>query len=133
MHHAETFYNTHARPLTDIEIGSTVALQNQQTKRWDIYGKVVAIGPHRRYHVRTQSGRVLVRNRRFLRHRSPASCVPPTTAQQNPPTSYPNLPNRPATHTPSQETSFTQPPHQQRRSQRPHRAPLRLIEDPDWP
>ena len=129
MHHAETFYNTHARPLTDIEIGSTVALQNQQTKRWDIYGKVVAIGPHRRYHVRTQSGRVLVRNRRFLRHRSPASCVPPTTAQQNPPTSYPNLPNRPATHTPSQETSFTQPPHQQRRSQRPHRAPLRLIED----
>ena len=56
LHQSETFYNTHAHTLTDIKIGSTVALQNQQTKLWDIYGKVVAIGPHRRYHVRTQSG-----------------------------------------------------------------------------
>ena len=116
LHQAETFYNTHAHPLTDIRIGSTVALQNQQTKLWDIYGKVVTIGPHRRYHVRTQSGRILVRNRRFLRHRSPASCIPPTITQQILPADYPNLPIQPATHTPSQETS-TQPPHQQRRSQ----------------
>ena len=56
LHQSETFYNTHAHTLTDIKIGSTVALQNQQTKLWDIYGKVVAIGPHRWYHVRTQSG-----------------------------------------------------------------------------
>ena len=66
LHQAETFYNTHAHPLADIGIGSTIALQNQQTKLWDIYGKVVAIGLHRRYHVRTQSGWVFVRNRRFL-------------------------------------------------------------------
>jgi len=35
---SEKFYNTHAHPLTDIEIGSSVALQNQQSKHWDIYG-----------------------------------------------------------------------------------------------
>ena len=34
MHQSETFYNTHALPLTDIDIGSTVALQNPQTKFW---------------------------------------------------------------------------------------------------
>ena len=70
----------------------------------------------------TQSGRMLARNRRFLRHWSPASCIPPTITQQILPADYPNLPIQPATHSPSQETS-TQPPHQQRRSQRPHRAP----------
>jgi len=44
--------------FTDIKVGPTVALQNTQTKLWDIYGKVVAIGPNQRYHVRTKSGRV---------------------------------------------------------------------------
>ena len=70
---SEKFYSTHAHPLTDINIGSTVAIQNQQTKLWEIYGMVTAIGPFRRYHIKTQSGWVLVWNRCFLRHRSPAS------------------------------------------------------------
>ena len=104
-------------------------MQNQQTKHWDIYGKVVAIGPYRRYHIRTQSGRVLVQNKHFLRHRSPASCVPLAPSQQNLPA---NPPNQPTTYAPSQETPV-QPPHQQHRSQRPHRAPMHLIEDPSWP
>ena len=123
---SETFYNTHAHPLTDIEIGSNVALQNQQSKHWDIYGKVVAIGPYRRYHIKTQSGRVLVRNRRFLRRRSPASCAPPTLTQQLP------LASQPATYSPSQDI-VTQPSQLPRRSERPHRPPARLIEDPHWP
>ena len=63
----ELSYNNHAQTLPEITIGSNVALQNDDTKRWDIYGTVTAIGPHRRYFVKTQSGRVLVRNRRFLR------------------------------------------------------------------
>ena len=108
LHQSETFYNTHAHTLTDIKIGSTVALQNQQTKLWDIYGKVVAIGPHRRYHVRTQSGQVLVRNRRFLRYRSPASCIPPAVTRQMLPADYHNLPNQLPTHSP-QGTSPAQP------------------------
>ena len=50
LQQSETFYNAHTHALTDIEIGSTVALQNQHTKLWNIYGKVVAIGPNRRYY-----------------------------------------------------------------------------------
>ena len=102
LHQSEKFYNTHAHPLTDIEVVSTVAMQNQQTKHWDIYGKVVAIGPYRKYHIRTQSGQVLVRNRRFLRHRS-ASCVPKAPSQQNLPT---NLPSQPAIHAPPRRHLF---------------------------
>ena len=60
---SETFYNPHAHSLPYIHVGSTVALQNPQTKLWDIYGTVVAVGPHRRYHIKTLSGHILVRNR----------------------------------------------------------------------
>ena len=127
LRQSETYYNTHTQPLTDLEIGSTVALQNTRTKHWDIYGRIVAIGPNRRYHVRTRSGRVLVRNRRFLRHRTPASCVPFTTRQINP-SGSPQPP--PASQLPAQEAP--QPPQLPRRSQRHHRAPVRLIEDPSW-
>ena len=61
----ELSYNHHTRTLSKITVGSRVALQNE-TKRWDIHGIVMEIGPHRRYFVKTQSARVLVRNRRFL-------------------------------------------------------------------
>ena len=67
----ELSYNNHAWTLPEITIGAHVALQNRETKRWDIYGTVTTIGPQRRYFVKTQSGRVLVRNRRFL-----GRCVP---------------------------------------------------------
>ncbi len=50
------FYNQHARPLPEIHLGTKVAIQNSETKRWDIYGTVVHIGPHRRYFVKTHSG-----------------------------------------------------------------------------
>ena len=73
-----------------------------------------------------QSGRVLVRNRHFLRHRSPASCGPPTLTQQLLPAS------QPATYSPLQDT-VTQPSQPPRHSQRAHRVPARLIEDPNWP
>ena len=41
------FYDAHTRPLPDIHIGSSVAVQNSRTKLWDIYGTVTEIGPHR--------------------------------------------------------------------------------------
>ena len=82
LQQSEAFYNIHTRSLPDIQIGSSVALQNPQTKLWDIYGTIVDIGPHRRYYIKTHSGQVLARNRRFLRHRTPASLnLPGTTAQ----------------------------------------------------
>ncbi len=78
---SEEYYNQHAHPLQEIQIGSNVAIHNNRTKLWDIYGIVTYISPHRRYHVKTLSGRVLVRNRHFLRRRVPAS-IPVSTQQQ---------------------------------------------------
>ena len=69
----ELSYNNHARTLPEVTMGAHVALQNSETKHWGIYRTVTAIGPHRRYFVKTQSGRVLVRNRRFLRRHVPIS------------------------------------------------------------
>ena len=89
---AELYYNSHAQELQDIQLGSTVALQNPRTKLWDIYGTVVNVSPHRRYSVKTQSGRVLVRNRRFLRHRAPASLC--TSGRNNPHTDTPPVQKR---------------------------------------
>ena len=118
---SETFYNTHAHSLPDIHVGSTVALQNPQTKLWDIYGTVVAVGPHRRYHIKTLSGRVLVRNRRFLRHRTPASLLLPASTCQ------------PTTPTTSSPLILPESTTKIRHSQRARKPPMRLIEDPNWP
>ena len=70
---SESYYNQRAHQLPDIVVGSNVALQDPTTKQWNIYGTVTAVGPHRRYFVKTQSGRVLIRNHRFLRRRVPVS------------------------------------------------------------
>ena len=84
----ESHYNCHAHTLPDIHVGSNVAVQDASTKRWDIYGVVTDIGPHRRYFVKTGSGRVLVRNRRFLRRRVP--CIPSSQpCSSNPQSSTP--------------------------------------------
>ena len=69
--YSENTYNMHARELPEIRTGSCVVIQNPFTKAWDIYGVVVDIGPYRRFNVRTQSGRILTRNRRFIRRRFP--------------------------------------------------------------
>ena len=110
----ERSYNQHARPLPDISAGTSVAIQDQSTKRWDVYGTVIDIGPNRRYFVKTQSGRVLVRNRRFLRKRVPLSLVPAQPRAPSP------LPNR---------TEPVQPPPSHRRSSRKRAPAKRLIEE----
>ena len=85
----ELSYNNHARTLPEITIGARVALQNSETKCWDIYRTVTAIGPHRRYFVKTQSGRVLVRNRGFLRQRVPISLPQSCVVLDQSPTEVP--------------------------------------------
>ena len=113
---SESFYNTHAHPLPDIQVGPQVAVQNPQSKPWDIYGIVMDISPHRRYYIKTSSGRVLVRNRQFLCHRIPASI----------PASYQHA-GLPPTVTPIQDPKPTM-----RRSTRTRQPTKRLIEDPNW-
>ncbi|KAF0299963.1 hypothetical protein FJT64_027441 [Amphibalanus amphitrite] len=52
-------------PLVPVQ----VAIQDPATKRWSRHGVITDVGPHRRYYVRLPKGRVLTRNRRFLRQR----------------------------------------------------------------
>ena len=107
-------YNLHAHNLPDIHVGSHVAVQNPQSRLWDIFGIVIEIGPHRRYYIKTTGGRVLVHNRRFLRRRVPASVSKGLT---------PHTSTDPVT---------SGAPHTQHRSTRDKRPTRRLIEDPDW-
>ena len=106
------YYNSHAHPLSDIKIGSHVAIQNSKTKAWDIYGIAIEVSPERSYYIKTKGGRVLVHNRRCLCRHIP-TFIPNHTTQSGcsqPPTSQPPPP---------------------RRSSRDKKPTRRLTEDPD--
>ena len=75
---SQAAYDQHAHPLSDLQVGNHVPVQNPTSKLWDIYGTITAVGPYRRYFIKTQSGRILVRNRRFIRKRSPLSIAGPS-------------------------------------------------------
>ena len=102
------------RDLPELSIGSKVAVHNSCTKLWDIYGNITAIGPYRRYHIKTAGGRVLIRNRRYIRRRFPAA--PPGYQHATLPAPAPS---------PTPDSATTPP----RRSSRPHTRPPRLIEE----
>ena len=108
---SQATYDQHAHPLSDLhlQVGNHVAVQNPTSKLWDIYGTITAVGACRRYFIKTQSGRILVRNRRFIRKRSPLSIAGPS----------PNLPPTPPEPRPPEP----------RRSARTSHRPLRLSED----
>ena len=94
----ENYYNLHTCRLPDIVVGSNVAVQNHRSKHWDIYGVITEVGRNRRYHIRTGSGQILVRNRRFIRRRVPVlpSAQGDSTRGTSPPPSGP-LPTQPQT------------------------------------
>ena len=112
----EEYYNQRAHTLPELTTGTNVAIQNPNTKRWDIYGVVTAIGPYRRYHIKTSNGRVLVTNRRYIRHRLP---IVPPAVQNAPPGNHvvPPIQNAPNTQT------------LPRRSTRQHVQPTRYVEE----
>jgi len=89
---------------------------------WDIYGTVVDIGPYRRYFVKTQSGRVLTCNHRFLRRRTAASLCP---TPSEPMVGH----HQDAATTPSHDTQDST---QLRHSSCTQKPPSRLVEDPTW-
>ena len=63
-------YNRGTRELRPLQVGQTVAVQDQQrgSKRWNRAGEVVDVLPHRQYKVHLHdTGTTLVRNRRFLK------------------------------------------------------------------
>ena len=111
---AEVYYNKNAHPLPEIHVGSNVAIHNPLTKLWDTYGIVTEISPHRRYYIKTQSGRVLVRNCRFLRRRIPTSIPSSIQNQQLPRAAPPQV---------------LSPPNLPRHSSRQRKPVKLLIED----
>ena len=74
----------HSRHLRPLAIGENVLLQNQQgtsSNKWDRSGIVVESAGHDQYRIKVDgSGRLTLRNRRFLRAYSPA--VPSIKQQQ---------------------------------------------------
>ena len=112
---AERRYNQHARDLPGLRIGSQVMVQNHVNKRWDRCGVVTEVDhSRRRYFVRLASGRVLTRNRRFLRQRY-AYAEPPQS-------SHPPADSQPALKPAAAKRQL-------RRSSRIRRRPRRLIEE----
>ena len=107
--HVMQYYNQRAHLLPDICVGSHVTVQNEYTKVWDIYGTVIKIEPNRTYHIKTQRGHVLVRNRRFIRRRVPI--IPP-----QPPGSV-STPSQRIQATPRHHTPPRRPPASPRNSQ----------------
>ncbi|ODM88365.1 hypothetical protein Ocin01_18317 [Orchesella cincta] len=74
-------YNKAAKPLKGLQRGDIVLLQDPKSKRWSTLGEIIDTTRRGRSHlVRTESGRVFRRNRRFLRTFTPT----PTQAEQVP-------------------------------------------------
>ena len=68
---AKARFDQHTRPLPSLAIGSVVRVQHPGTKRWNTIAEIIEQkSGGRSYAVRTESGRVYWRNRRFLRHYS---------------------------------------------------------------
>ncbi|TRY69982.1 hypothetical protein TCAL_12944, partial [Tigriopus californicus] len=59
-------YNTTARDLPPLIVGSRVRIQNQSSKLWDRIRYIVSIDKSRDHRVKLGSGRILWRNRRFV-------------------------------------------------------------------
>lgn len=65
-------YDATAKPLQEFKVGIHVSIQNPTSKLWDTHGRIVGVGKRRDYHIKLGSGRILWRNRKFLRPYKPA-------------------------------------------------------------
>ena len=65
---ATALYNSTARDLKDFILGDEVRIQDPVSKEWNKTGEIVKAGiKNRSYHVKLNNGKLLWRNRRFLR------------------------------------------------------------------
>ena len=124
-------YNQGTRPLTPLQARERVAMQDQKSKRWTRTGSIVEVLPHRQYRVKMDgSGRVTLRNRRFLRATklpaqgsiipSPARPPPviPASAPDATAPSIPDTPTPPMPTPPTPDLTATPPPPPPARSNR---------------
>ena len=65
---AKDRYDSSSKELKKLRIGDVVRVQHAVTKKWDLIGQVVGVHDRgRSYYVKTETGRLLRRNRRFLK------------------------------------------------------------------
>ncbi|KAK3869771.1 hypothetical protein Pcinc_024945 [Petrolisthes cinctipes] len=72
---AKIRHDSSARSLPLLHLGGYVDVQDHANGRWDRVGVIVGIGQRRDYLVKIGSGRILWRNRRFLRPHRPMTPV----------------------------------------------------------
>ena len=61
-------YNRHTHNLCPLQAGDNVTIQNPLNRRWNTTGKIISALPERQYKIRVDgSGRITLRNRRFLK------------------------------------------------------------------
>lgn len=90
-------WSEHSRQLPQLRVGDHVLIQNQTGNfptKWDRSGVVVEVRQHHQYLIRVDgAGRVILRNRQFLRKFTPHTVAPPP---EQPPTprEYTDIPLR---------------------------------------
>lgn len=82
----QEYYNAGAHALQPLSVGDQVAVQDPVSNRWSHYGVICEVSPHRRYYIRMANGKIMTRNRRFLRRRYTmrAQASPCTTIASDP-------------------------------------------------
>ena len=119
LQRAKQTYDSSAHPLKPLKIGVDVCLQDPISRRWDNLGTIVSVGYHRDYLIKTPSGKVFWRNRRFLR--------PSLKTSDNPKKKPPSSSSLGAEAPTRRRVQFQLPPPSDlRRSQRHRGAPNRL-------
>ena len=137
-------HDQHAQELDELGVGTHVAVQDSTSKEFTIHGVVVECR-RRRYWIRTESNRILVRNRKYLRRRRAiaaggggrrrgdaenADSAPTLEQQAN--AAMPSEPGANAGPPQAIETGAVGTSHT-RRSERASKPPKRLQDEPYWP
>eukprot|EP00096_Caligus_rogercresseyi_P000570 TRINITY_DN1102_c0_g1_i10.p2 TRINITY_DN1102_c0_g1~~TRINITY_DN1102_c0_g1_i10.p2 ORF type:complete len:257 (+),score=-24.21 TRINITY_DN1102_c0_g1_i10:63-773(+) len=63
----DAHFNRSTRPLKEIEEGTSVVVQNRTSMLWDLGAKVVGRVNPRTYKLLLENGKILLRNRRFIK------------------------------------------------------------------
>ena len=64
---SEDRYNLTSKPLLHLHMGEEVRIQNPKSKIWDECGTVVGVGKNRDYLIKLPNGKIMWRNRKFLK------------------------------------------------------------------
>ena len=85
-------WKEHAKKLPALPVGTKVFIQNQvgnHPRRWERTGTVMEVRDYDQYNVKVDgTGRLTLRNRRFLRSLSPIVRTPPTLTTPTPTNQY---------------------------------------------